>query len=336
MANENIVKSVSEARVLATEMCNSGCMSHLPRAAYMNHVDVIMVVAASLIEALVFRSEERYVMENGRNVPKARIDGLIRAIAGIGEQEFNAPFIQFWMTAEKELKGPNVGIIMLQESPNVPYHNKIIQLCADWAIKTLSCGIMPSEVSNNPVLYNIILKDYERFCKLLLPELDFSQLPCATGIEAFNLQAIPNSDIAYDVFISYRRVDGDVGARLINQELEHRGFKCFLDVESVGNGAYNPQLLSALKVAPNFLFVLSPGAIQGLEDPDDPVRIELEAANKLVKNVVAVALPRMSRNISDQIFPPSLDYLRTLNIYRLDVGENYDASIERIITRALR
>ena len=335
MANIKLLKIVTEARLVAAEMCNSGCISQLPRATYMNHVDVIMVVTVSLIEALVFRSEERYVIENGRNVPTAGMKGLVREIAGIGEQEFNAPFSRFWTAAENELRGPDVGIRMMQDRSNIPYHTRIVYLCADWAIKTLSCGIMPSEVTGCSAMYNAILGDYERFCKLLLSELDFSTLPCTTGIEAFDLQSLPDSEVAYDVFISYRRIDGDVFARLINQEFEHRGIKCFLDVERMVNGEYRVQILSALKSALNFVFVMTEKALVGLDDPEDSLRIELEAAGRLDRRISIVAPPRVPRDLTNIYLPSTLEYLRGLNSYRLDVGENFESSIQKIIKQGL-
>ena len=334
--NQVISDIVAAARMKAVAMCNQGSLGRLPKAGYVKPADVVALVSVSLLETLIFRSEEKYVAENGRNVPVACMKGVTRAIERAGEVEFNGYFSKTWMTAERELKGSNARIKLAQVSDAESYHNRILLLCVDWAIKSLSCGVMPQNFVDNSELYRSVVSDYEDFCRDAGLAVDFSEMPCLSGIESFDLEHIPCCEVSYDVFISYRRVDGDVGARLINQELEHRGCKCFLDVEQIGNGAYNPQILSALREANNFVFVLTPQSIVGLDNPDDPVRIELELARKWAKNIVMIAMPRMPRNIADKSFPPSLDFLRELNIYRLDVGENFEASMDRIMGRGLR
>ena len=43
----------------------------------------------------------------------------------------------------------------------------------------------------------------------------------------------------YDIFISYRRDGGDTLSQLIYDRLTHRGYRVFLDIESLNAGKFN-------------------------------------------------------------------------------------------------
>lgn len=65
-------------------------------------------------------------------------------------------------------------------------------------------------------------------------------------------------------------------------------------VDAVQDGEFQEKILSALRSAPNFLFVLTDGALERISDPNDHIRIELEEAIRLKHKIVVVA-PRGCR-----------------------------------------
>ena len=72
----------------------------------------------------------------------------------------------------------------------------------------------------------------------------------------------------YDVFISYRRDGGGTLAQLIYDRLTERGYRVFLDIESLRSGKFNEKLLEAvngyepdLVVLAGFLVVIPPEMI---------------------------------------------------------------------------
>lgn len=65
----------------------------------------------------------------------------------------------------------------------------------------------------------------------------------------------------YDVFISYRRVNGSQLASLLKVHLQVRGVATFLDVEELGSGKFDEVILSTISQSSNMLLVLSPGAL---------------------------------------------------------------------------
>ena len=51
----------------------------------------------------------------------------------------------------------------------------------------------------------------------------------------------------YDVFISYRREDGAQYARILQLELEKRGYRVFLDYEELTDGVFGDEIKEAIK-----------------------------------------------------------------------------------------
>lgn len=97
----------------------------------------------------------------------------------------------------------------------------------------------------------------------------------------------------FDAFISYRRNNGFMIAQVINDQLAKRGINCFLDMEVLSSGKFDVKILSAIAEAPNFILILSEGALDKCSDEDDWVRSEiLEAVNleavKLNKTIIPI------------------------------------------------
>ena len=108
------------------------------------------------------------------------------------------------------------------------------------------------------------------------------------------------------IFISYRREGGEALARLIHDRLRQKNYRVFLDVESLRSGMFNIALYKKIEECEDFLIVLPENALDRCIDPDDWVRLEIEHALKLNKNIVLI----MMRNFK---FPKTLsDSLKIL------------------------
>jgi len=90
------------------------------------------------------------------------------------------------------------------------------------------------------------------------------------------------------VFISYRRGGGAEIARLIEAFLDAQGLDVFLDVDSLGGGHFDEQILREIEARDVFILICSPGCFDRCVDRDDWVRRELEHAISLEKRIVPV------------------------------------------------
>lgn len=103
----------------------------------------------------------------------------------------------------------------------------------------------------------------------------------------------------YDAFISYRRDSGAAEARLLRQSLMARGLSVFLDVTDLRRGYFDEELLQRISAAPNFIPILTPGALDRCDDPQDWMRQEIRHAISEKRNIVPVI-------VADFAFPPAL------------------------------
>lgn len=111
------------------------------------------------------------------------------------------------------------------------------------------------------------------------------------------------------IFISYRREGGEALARLIHDRLRQKNYRVFLDVESLRSGMFNNALYKKIEECEDFLIVLPKNALNRCVDPEDWVRLEIEHALELKKNII----PIMMRNFK---FPETLpDSLKDLPKY---------------------
>lgn len=95
----------------------------------------------------------------------------------------------------------------------------------------------------------------------------------------------------YDVFISYRRDDGAQYARILQLELEKRGYKVFLDYEELTDGVFGDNIKEAIKEATFFLMVLTPKYLERSMESDSWVREEIELAIKNNKHFIRRSRP---------------------------------------------
>ena len=138
----------------------------------------------------------------------------------------------------------------------------------------------------------------------------------------------------YRVFISYRRDGGREFARTLYLALRYRGIKAFFDYTSLQHGDFNQDILKAIEESPNFVLMVTDGSLNRCSDANDWVRKELEYAKKLGKNIVPLAPTGHQKDLSR--LPDSLADLRTRQVFRLDMEDNFDESVSKIVKKCLK
>ncbi|MBQ2303656.1 MAG: TIR domain-containing protein [Bacteroidales bacterium] len=105
----------------------------------------------------------------------------------------------------------------------------------------------------------------------------------------------------FDVFISYRRSDGDAIARILNAEFALRDFRCFLDFDSLGGGKFDEKIEAAILDAPVFVMVLTPDYFSRCNDKGDWVRREIELALANNKIIIPINYDKNLKGIPDYL-----------------------------------
>ncbi|MCL6591948.1 MAG: toll/interleukin-1 receptor domain-containing protein, partial [Firmicutes bacterium] len=130
----------------------------------------------------------------------------------------------------------------------------------------------------------------------------------------------------YDIFISYRRENGDQTAKAIYDRLKDQGYNVYLDVETLHSGAFNKKLYSVIDECRDVLVILSPNSLERCLNENDWVRLEVAHALKGKKNIIPVMLRGFN-------FPPELpadiDSLRYQNGIQAP-AEFFDAFMEKL------
>ena len=132
----------------------------------------------------------------------------------------------------------------------------------------------------------------------------------------------------YDVFISYRRDGGDNLAQLLYDRLTQRGYRVFLDIESLRGGRFNKAILDTMDGCRDVIAVLPPEGLKRCADPEDWVLLELSHALKQKKNLVPVLMRGFQW---PRPMPRGLEGLETYNGVA-DNKDYFDAVVDRLVT----
>lgn len=141
---------------------------------------------------------------------------------------------------------------------------------------------------------------------------------------------------SYDIFISYRRSDGKLLARLIKESFEKLGLKVFLDMDELLDGVFDDRVVQAIQSAPIFLLLMTPQICDRCSNADDWVRMEIECAVRAKRNIVPVNPDNQFRG-----FPPHMpSHLReVLAIHQystIDTGQLYQVSLKKLLKDRIR
>lgn len=105
----------------------------------------------------------------------------------------------------------------------------------------------------------------------------------------------------FDIFISYRRSDGDAIARILNAEFALRDFRCFLDFDNLKGGKFDERIEDAIIDAPVFVMVLTPDYFSRCNEKGDWVRREIELALAKEKIIVPINYDKNLNGIPDYL-----------------------------------
>lgn len=94
----------------------------------------------------------------------------------------------------------------------------------------------------------------------------------------------------YDVFISYRRHGGYETAQAVKAHLEQKGYRVFLDVETLRSGLFDEKLYQAIEQSVNFVVILNAGSLERCFQKDDWVYKEITHALKTERNIIPIML----------------------------------------------
>lgn len=137
----------------------------------------------------------------------------------------------------------------------------------------------------------------------------------------------------YNIFISYRRDGGDIMARMLYDIFDDMKLNAFLDRKGLERqtGPFDTKLYQYIEEADNFVLVLSNGALDRCTDEDDWVRLEIEHALKLGKNIIPLFMEdfKWPENL-----PESIKKLPTQNGVVAST-EYFDATINRLVSRLI-
>jgi len=345
MKNNNIndmaAMLIGKASLKSVEIATLEPFSHtrIVMGACIGPAEVRMILTAGLVYTAMYVASYQYESCRALRVSRVVLRQFHRTIGVLGDTRFDGKFGGIWNSLLRDLTGQEaarrVGYALGGDSSQlVP---TVVKTTAEWAMRTIGgTGYMPEYIRDDSRVYNMVVGEFQRFAEVASGDIDFDSCAVEGGFKSIDLKRLPPCNDSYDVFISYRKSDGDVYARLMNQELKYQGMRCFFDVVSVSSGEYNLQILSALRKASHFLFFKSVESLNGLDDPDDHVRIELEAARVFQKNVIIVAPAGVTRDMSQINLPSELEYLRNLRAYKLDVGETYEFCVDKILRCGIR
>lgn len=142
----------------------------------------------------------------------------------------------------------------------------------------------------------------------------------------------------YDIFISYRRDNGEDKARILNQFLSAIGYRVFFDHESGMTGEFETEILAAVEVAPVFLMLLTPHCLDRCVEEGDWVRREIERATKFTKTIIPIR-PNYDETIFANLPNGIPDYvlrLSKLEFAEIDFHKNFKATAQIMVEEQIR
>lgn len=132
-----------------------------------------------------------------------------------------------------------------------------------------------------------------------------------------------------DVFISYRREGGlDFSSRLY-EKLTSNGYTTFFDLEGIKAGRFDSQIYKKIERSDNFVLILSPHCLDRCKKEDDWVRLEIEKALELNKNIILILMQGFE--FPDSL-PNSLDCIRNFQgIWYYYISNGFNTTFSQLL-----
>ncbi|MGB7338491.1 MAG: tetratricopeptide repeat protein [Phototrophicaceae bacterium] len=135
------------------------------------------------------------------------------------------------------------------------------------------------------------------------------------------------------VFISYRRTN--VGYALaIFQYLTAQGYDVFLDYNNIDNGDFGQIILNNIASRAHFVVLLTPSALERLNEEGDWLRREIEYALETKRNIVPITLDQFNWGDSDKYLTGKLAVIKSYSALRAP-ADYFSEAMDRLCTRYL-
>lgn len=141
----------------------------------------------------------------------------------------------------------------------------------------------------------------------------------------------------YDIFISYRRENGEDKARILNQFLSAAGYRVFFDHEAGMTGEFETEILAAVEIAPVFLMLMTPQCFDRCVNEGDWVSREIERAIKLDKHIIPIR-PNYDFDFTTMPagIPEHVMHLKDLEFAEIDFHKNFKPTAESMIESMIK
>ena len=131
-----------------------------------------------------------------------------------------------------------------------------------------------------------------------------------------------------DIFISYRRVDGETVAFLLYKDLSNDGYAVFYDHKSLGGGNFKEEITRTIEACNDVVIILSASSFSDkIFEEKDVYRLELEVALSRKKRIVGIMLEDFP-GFPDKL-PESIENIRNMNCLKLYMSY-YEAMYNRL------
>lgn len=135
----------------------------------------------------------------------------------------------------------------------------------------------------------------------------------------------------YDIFISYRRVDGAQYARIIQLLLENSGYSVFLDYEELRDGKFGEIIEQAIKDAPIFILILTKKYLTKCWRKSDWVRKEILTAIQHNKKIIPIVPDNMPIQVPLLTNRKIKHLLNTEQYSFIDFGKQLNENVRTMI-----
>ena len=140
----------------------------------------------------------------------------------------------------------------------------------------------------------------------------------------------------YDIFLSYRRSEGKLLARLLKESLENQGYRVFLDMDELLDGVFDERVLKAIESAPIFLLLMTPHVCDRCSQEKDWVRMEIEYAIHSQKNIIPINPDNRFKRFAPNL-PAHLHKVLAVHQYSvIDTGQLYQESVAKLIRERIK
>ena len=142
----------------------------------------------------------------------------------------------------------------------------------------------------------------------------------------------------FDIFISYRRSDGQDKARMITETLKGKNYRCFLDFDRLKGGKFDDKIYQAIKDAPIFIAVMTPDYLvrqkkdkEEENQNEDWVYKEIEFAKENGKYIITINYNKQIESIPNEVPANISQALGTHTFAEVHDGQTYESNMENLI-----